>query len=151
MATTIEPQTLTITISEAITLNGQTINSSNELKIESIANIDKRIVPIGFSAEQVILNLAAAYAAGTFTRANLKYIRITNKDGANFMRLRVSKTTGVTFDVKLDPGKSFILSNSSINANTNAGAFSAFADVDTIIGQADTAIVNIEYFVASTA
>jgi hypothetical protein len=149
MATTITAQTLTATISETLVLNGQPINSENQITIASIGQVDKRIVNIPTASEVTILNFGTAIAAGTVIRANVKYIRITNKDATNYVRIRVSKAAGSTFDVKVDAGQSFILSNASESVSTSAGAFSAFADADSISAQANTAAVDIELFVAS--
>lgn len=149
MASTLTAQTLTVTISEQIVLNGQPINSENQLTIASIGQVDKRIVSIPFASEVTVLNFGTAVAAGTVVRANVKYIRVTNKDATNFVRIRVKKTGAETFDIKLNAGQSFILSNASESVSATAGAFSAFVDADSINCQADTANVDIELFVAS--
>jgi hypothetical protein len=149
MATTITSQSLTATISEQITLNGQAINSENQLVITNINEIDKRIVTIPTASEVTVIAFSTAVAAGQFIAANVKYIRITNKDDTNFVRIRVKKTGAETFDIKLDAGKSFLMGNNSESVSATAGAFSAFVTADSINAQADTASVDIEYFVAS--
>jgi len=149
MASTITAQSLTVTISESINLNNQPINSENQLVIASIGQVDKRIVSVPIASEVTILAFGTAVAAGTVVRANVKYIRITNKDATNFVRIRVKKTGSETFDVKVDAGQSFILSNAKESVAATAGAFSAFVDADSINAQADTAAVDIEMFVAS--
>lgn len=149
MASTIVAQTLTVTISESINLNNQPINSENQLTIASIGQVDKRIVSIPISTEVTVLAFGTAVAAGTLIRANVKYIRITNKDATNFVRIRVKKTGSETFDVKVNAGQSFIMSNASESVAATAGAFSAFVDADSINAQADTAAVDIEVFAAS--
>lgn len=149
MASTITAQSLTVTISETITLNNQAINSENQLVVSDINEIDKRIVTIPTASEVTLIGFSTAVAAGTFVRANVKYIRITNKDNTNFVRIRIKKTGAETFDIKLDAGKSFILGNAKESVSATAAAFSAFVDADSINAQADTADVDIEYFVAS--
>ncbi len=149
MASTITAQTLTVTISEQIILNNQPINSENQLVIPSIGQVDKRIVSIPIATEVTVLAFGTAVAAGTVIRANVKYIRITNKDATNFVRIRVKKAGAETFDVKVDAGQSFILSNAKESVSATAGAFSAFVDADSINAQADTGAVDIELFVAS--
>jgi len=149
MASTLTAQTLTVTISESLVLNSQPINSENQITIPSIGQVDKRIVSIPFSSEVTILNFGTAVAAGTVIRANVKYIRITNKDATNYVRIRVKKTGAETFDVKVDAGQSFIMSNAKEYVSATAGAFSAFVDADSINAQADTAAVDVELFVAS--
>lgn len=149
MATTISPQTLTVTISEAINLNGQPINSENQLTISSIGQIDKRIVSIPISSEVTVLNFGTTVAAGQVIRDNVKYIRLTNKDAVNYVRVRVTKAAGATFDVQVNAGQSFIMSNAKLSVSTTGGAFASFSDADSINCQANTASVDIELFVAS--
>lgn len=149
MATTITPQTLTVTISETINLNNQPINSENQLTISDINEVDKRITSVPTSSEVTLINFGSAVAAGTFIRGNVKYIRITNKDNTNFVRIRVKKTGADTFDIKLDAGKSFMIGNDKESVSASAASFSAFVDADSINAQADTATVDVEYFVAS--
>jgi hypothetical protein len=149
MATTITASTLTVTVTEALTLNGMPIDSTNTLTINSITQMDKRIMSIPTASAVTVLAFSTAVAAGQFISANTKYIRITNKDAVNFVRIRVTKTASQTFDIKLDAGKSFIMGNTSESANIDGGAFSAFVTCDSINAQADTAAVDIEVFIAS--
>lgn len=149
MATTIIPATLTATITEDISLNDVTINSVNTLAITGITQIDKRIVSVPTASQVTLITLGTAVGSGQFVRASIRYIRITNKDATNFVRIRVSKTGAETFDIKLDAGKSFIIGNGSESVSASGAAFSAFVDADIIAAQADTAAVDVEFFVAS--
>lgn len=149
MATTITAQSLTVTVSETINLNGQDINSENQLVVSGITQIDKRIVTIPTASEVTVIAFAAAVAAGTFIPANVKYIRITNKDATNFVRIRVKDTGADTFDIKLEAGKSFMLGNPSESVSATGASFSAFVTATSVNAQADTANVDIEYFVAT--
>lgn len=149
MASSFSSTSFTATISESITINGEAVNSSNTLTVSDITAIDKRIVSIPTASEVTVLVFSTAVAAGTIVAANVKYVRITNKDNTNFVRIRVKKNGADTFDIKLEAGKSFMLGNPSESVSATAGAFSAFVTSDSISAQADTAAVNIEYFVAS--
>ncbi len=149
MATTITSQSLVATITEQITLNGQTINSENQLTVSSINEIDKRIVSVPTVSEVTLILFSSSVAAGTYVSANVRYIRITNKDSVNFVRIRVKKNAAETFDIKLEAGKSFILGNNSESVSASAGVFSAFVSADSINAQADTAVVDVEFFIAS--
>jgi hypothetical protein len=148
MASTLDTTNLTVTISEQLTSNGQTLNFSNQLVLANIKPFDPRVMTIPTS-EVTVIAFGSAVAAGTFIAANIKYIRVTNKDDTNFIRVRVTDVSGQTFDVKVEAGKSFMMGNTKESANTNGGAFSAFVDCDNISAQADTAAVDIEYFVGS--
>ena len=149
MASTITAQSLTVTISETINLNGQPINSENQITIASIGQVDKRIVSVPTASEVTLLNFGTAVSAGTVIRANVKYIRLTNKDSTNFIRVRFKKSGADAFDVKIDAGQSFILDNGKLSVSATAGSFSAFVDADSVSAQSDTAAVDIELFVAS--
>jgi hypothetical protein len=149
MATTLTAATLTVTISEQINLNSQPVNSENKLTIASVTQIDKRIVSIPTGSEVTVLNFGAAVAAGQLIAANTKYVRITNKDATNFVRVRVTKSGAETFDVKVEAGKSFIMGNTKESVSATAGSFSAFVDATSISAQADTAAVDVEIFAAS--
>lgn len=151
MASSVTAVNLTVTHTEQITLGTTAMDSSNQIIIPSIVQADKRIVNIPTASEVVVIAFnASAVAAGQFVQANVKYVRFTNLDDTNFVRLRVKKTGADTFDVKILAGETFIMSNTKESVSATAGAFSAFVDADSINMQADTAAVPVEYFVAST-
>lgn len=149
MASTITATNLTVTITESITLGATAINSSNELIIPSINEISKRILTIPIAAEATVAAFSTLVAAGTYISTNVKYIRITNLDNTNFIRIRVTKSGSDTFDIKLEAGKSYIMGNTKESVSATAAAFSAFTDMTSINAQAETAAVDIELYVAS--
>ena len=149
MATTILASDLTVTVSETITLNGQTINSENQLVIASINEYDKRIMSIPTSSEVTVIALGSAVAAGTFIRGDMKYFRVTNLDAVNYARIRVKKNGADTFDQRLDAGKSFMCGNDKLSVSAAGATFATFVNADSISMQADTGAVDIEYVVAS--
>lgn len=149
MASTITATTFTAIISETITLNGQTINSENQLDIASVNEFDKRIMTLPTTSEVTIVSLGAAVAAGTFITGDMKYFRVTNKDSVNYARIRVKKNGGDTFDQRLEAGKSIIVGNSKESVSASGASFTAFQDWDSINGQAYTAAIDIEYIVVS--
>jgi DNA-binding protein len=149
MATTISPQTLTVTLSSAINLNGQPINSENQLTIPSIASVDKRIVSVPTSSQVTLLTFGSSVAAGQLITGNVKFVSITNKDSTNYVRLRVTRTNQDTFDVKIDAGGYYIMMNPSESVSANGSAFSSFVNAYNISAQADTGAVDVEIFAAS--
>tara|TARA_R110002096_G_scaffold374046_2_gene567606 strand:+ start:972 stop:1481 length:510 start_codon:yes stop_codon:yes gene_type:complete len=149
MASTITAATATVTITESITLNGVDQGGSNTLSISNVNESDRRIVTAPLSGEIDLIELDTNNGQGKFVRANIRYIRITNLDDTNFIRVRVKKSSAETFDVKVLAGSSFMLSSGSIDANTSGAAFSAFVDLDNISVQADTASCDIEFCVLS--
>lgn len=150
MPSTITAGTLVVELMTTLTLNTETFNTSNKLTITNIDQADKRILSIPFASEVEIVNFDTAVGAGTFIGANVKYLQIVNKDSANFIRLRVAHSGGATFDVKVEAGKSFVLGNNKESASETEAVFVSFSNIDSISAQADTADVDIEYFIAST-
>lgn len=145
MASTISNATLTVTQTETVSLNGNTYGNTNVLTVANVNEVDQRIVTIPTS-EVDVLNYGAANGAGTFVRSAIAYMRLTNKDDTNFIKLHItSATDDVWFE--LGAGKSFELHNGKIES---ASSFSAFADITAISAIADTAAVDIEYFIALT-
>tara|TARA_R100001440_G_scaffold719_7_gene2337 strand:- start:10544 stop:10969 length:426 start_codon:yes stop_codon:yes gene_type:complete len=139
--------TLTVTITEAVTLNGASRGSTNT-HTESVTQIDHRIVSCLHSAEQTVLLFDSAVAAGTIKDATLNYLRLTNLDSGNFVTLRIRGNNEEYF-VKLEAGDSFILNNQSMDANAAGGASVSLANIDSIAVQADTATCDVEVFAAA--
>ena len=147
MASTVTPSTATVTISEQLVLGGTDRGGSHTRTIENIAEADRRVMTVDSSNESDLIELNSDNGQGKFVRSSIKYIRITNLDNTNFIRVRFKKSGAETADVKVDAGATFMLSSGSMDADTSAGAFSAFVDIDNISAQADTADVDIEYVV----
>ena len=83
MASTVTAATLTVTVSESITLNGQDLSASNEKTIASINEISKRIISIPHTSEIEVIKIDTSVGAGQFIEGNVRYIRMTNKDDTN--------------------------------------------------------------------
>lgn len=146
MASTITNATLTVQITESVTLNGKVYGNTNTLTIPNINEVDQRIVSIPTSQVD-LLAYGTAVGAGQFVRTNIKYLRITNKDDTNFVSLFIADGGSDHYWVKLEAGKSFELHNGLVET---ASPFSAWANIDTIEAIADTAPVDLEYFIALT-
>ena len=147
MASTIDSSTLTIRISEEVELNGRKSGNSNIHKITGINEISERIVT-ALTTGTTVIGLAAAAAAGTFVRDNIRYIRITNLDNSNFVRLAIV-TSGVDVHVKLPALDSYLLYNGSAASNNDDNDAVTFDNITSIKAWADTASVDLELFVAS--
>ena len=154
MATTITNATLTVTLTESISLNGSEQGASNTLTIADVDEISKRIVTIP-TAEKTIIAMGTAISNGTFIESDVRYIRITNKDDANHVTLTFKDDGNSEFAVKLDKGQSFIYNGDlaggvgdTMDANGSALSL-ALGDLVDITAIADTAAVDLEIFVAS--
>jgi len=139
--------TLTVTITEAVSLNGASRGSTNT-HTETVTQIDHRIVSCLHSAEQTVLLFDSAVAAGTIKDGTLDYLRLTNLDNSNFVTVRIRGNNEEYF-VKLEAGDSFILNNQSMDANAAGGASVSLANIDSVAIQADTATCDVEVFAAA--
>ena len=153
MATTITAATLTVTITEEISLNGQDKGSTNALTVASVTEVSQRIVNVPTS-EVIILAMGTAVAAGQLVEGDVRYIRLTNKDDTNHITLVFKSENNNECSHLLDAGHSFIYpgDNSGGVANTHDASASALTvsldDLVDITAQANTAACDLEIFVA---
>ena len=148
--------TMTVTVTEAITLNSKDYGSTQNFTVSSVANVSKRMVTVTTS-EASVLSFAAAAAAGTHVIANVQYLRFTNLDDTNFIVLTFANSDDDEFGVKVDAGRSFILAGdvsgggaAMIDAKDSALSLS-LADLKSVTADADTASCDMEIFIAETA
>ena len=107
MASSLSAATLTVTHSEVCNLNGVNVGATNTQTITGVTEVTKRILAVP-TTEQTILNFSDKIAAGTYVQGDVKYIRLTNLDNANFIYLVFKNEYSHEFCVKLDKGQSYI-------------------------------------------
>ena len=93
MASTISPATLTVTTTESITINGSNMGATNTFSLASITEVNQRIVSIDATNVRTLLEFGAAVGSGTYVSPNERYIRITNKDDSNPVRINIESAT----------------------------------------------------------
>ena len=153
MASTISSATLTVTITEAISLNGSAQGATNTLSIASINEIFKRIVTCTASQTTTLLTFNADVhgAAGAIDLQDAKYIRITNKDDTNALELAVVGAATL-YQVELAAGESHVLGNPEAvmlaEADTSP-SFGTMADLASIQVNPGGNAIDVEVFVAS--
>ena len=154
MASTVTAATLTVTISESITLNGVSRDSSSTASITRIRDISNRIIEVtnatnGTQLLKVAAN-AAAVGAGTYDKTAVKYVRITNLDDTNYIILQFTDEGTHHWEVKLDAGKSYVIGDtSSVDDQADIDNYSASA-LTLIAAKADTASCDVELYIAAT-
>ena len=129
MASTVTASTMTVTISESITLNGKNQGGTQTLSIPSIAEVSKRIMTC-LTSEVTLVSFAAAVAPGTFIDADVRYVRITNLDDTNFVVIYDGPSSEKDIIGILKPGE-FLMTVIRGNGTT--------------VAKADTATVTVEY------
>ena len=153
MATTLTAATLTVTVTESISLNGKDQGATNSFTVASINEIYKHIVTATTTAT-TFLKFGSAASAGTLIRSDVSYLRLTNLDDTNFVTVGLSDDSADTAYFKLEKKQSIIIGGTDegpqIDIHASAGAFAAWASVDSLILDADTASCDVEIFAAMT-
>jgi hypothetical protein len=133
MASTVTAATLTVTITESITLNGSDQGATNSFTVASVAEVNKRIVNCPAS-DKTILTFGAAIEAGQFIVGDVRYVRLTNKDDTNYVTLNIEGATATDYSVRLDPGASYLI------ISTSATGVDDYADISGVTLEALTGI-----------
>jgi len=141
--------TLTLTVTEAITLNSKDEGQSHSHTISSIADVYRRTMTATTSTDTTIATFSSLFGVGQFVAADMRYLRITNLDDANFLTLTLYNGAD-SFFYKVAAGDSFVLMNNEMDAIASSTSFGAFADITQIKADADTAACDIE-IIAVTA
>ena len=158
MASTVTPATLTVSLTESITLNGQELGATNTRTIASINEVSKRIVTVTTTETNIATFDASAIGPGQFLEANVRYIRFTNLDDTNFITLTFTNEDNDEVAVKLDAGQSFVFNGDNsggvvdvfnATASADAGSDVSLGDLTIIQADANTASCDLEVFIAS--
>ena len=161
MASSIAASTLTVTITEAITLNGYDRGSSNSLTVASVLNCDLRTHTIS-TTEEDLLKVGTTASGGQYAKGSVRYCRITNKDDTNHCIL-VMKNTGNSsaneIAISLDKGQSYIVpvdaaggTDATLQSSTSALSVAGGMTLDDLISitaVASTGTCMLEVFIAS--
>ena len=158
MATTITASTLTVTLTEAISLNGYDQGAKNTVTIDNIAEVSKRILTITTNEATIATMSGAVASSGHFNDSAVRYMRFTNLDDTNFLTLTFTNTDNDEVAIKLDAGNSFMwfADNSGgmvdvMNAvdNDNVASDTDLEPITIIQADANTGNCDLEMFVAS--
>ena len=151
MTTKITASTLKVDITETITLGGVDKSSGTLLRIASIGEIDNRIMSVTDSSGGTLIFGVATTASGlAHAKGNVKYVRITNLDDANYIILQLTEESSHHWELKLEAGKSFVFGDvTSFDDQADIDNFSA-TTITKVIGKANSAACDIEFYIAST-
>ena len=109
MASTITAASLTVTIIESITLNGSNMGATNTLTVTDINEINQRIVSLDATNVRTLFEFGTTIGSGTYIGADVRYLRITNKDDTNSVRINIESSSSNCWE-KVNAGASWILS-----------------------------------------
>ena len=101
-------ETLTVTLTEAITIDARDYGSKQTMTFTGINDVYKRILT-AITIEQDLLEFGAIAKNGVHDVDDVRYIRISNLDDTNYIKLTLSNTSGDETMVTLDKGQSLML------------------------------------------
>ena len=151
MASTVTSGTLKVILTEQITVNSTDYGSRHEFSIYPISEVSKRIISTAGTGSTSIALFGSSGSAGQYYDSNVRYLRITNLDNANFATLRFTGDASTDFAIRLDPTGSHIIASTSTTGVVDYTDISGVTleDLTEIAATADTAAVDLELFVAS--
>ena len=150
-------ETLTVTITEDLTIDNRDYGSKQTLTVPSIVDVTRRLVTILHTAESVIATFAATIGPGGYIAGDVMYMRFTNLDDTNFVTLTFRNQDNDEVAIKIDDGKSLVICGDNdggmadiFNATEDAdAAYSTnLGDLTNIQARADTGSVDIEMYIA---
>jgi len=153
MGSSLTTATLTVTTTEAITLNTVDRGSSAVKAISGIGNIHHTYLTIPADTETIIYETHGSTIKGsTFDRDFVKYVRMTNKDGVTGLNLLISNGNPDCAWYVLGPGESLLLwdhasSFDAAAADIAEGAM-ALADIEKVEASGEGAVVDMELYIA---
>lgn len=153
MASTVSTATLKILVQEDITLNNKVMGGKTIHNISGINEVSERILTVP-THKVSILALSSSAGAGTYVTANVKYLRLTNLDDENYVRLSfrtgdLGTSSTNTYDVKLEPKRTMMFTNASISGSATGASFGSFSNFSSLDATAASAGCEVELFVAT--
>tara|TARA_R110002020_G_scaffold224736_1_gene434630 strand:+ start:2930 stop:3382 length:453 start_codon:yes stop_codon:yes gene_type:complete len=149
MATTLTAATLTVNVSESITLNGTTYDQTVTETFASIAKFDKRIISIPASTSSTLYTFASTPAGLQFDSDELKYLRVTNLDDTNQVILTTSAASTAGAQA-VNAGGTYTLMGNGVAGAGSKAAITAIAVLDTIfVRNSSGAAIDIEIVIAT--
>jgi hypothetical protein len=153
MASTVSTASLKILIQEDITLNNKVMGGKTVHTISSINEVSERILTV--PTHQVpILALSSSAGAGTYITNKVRYIRLTNLDDENFVRLTFrSGSLGTSstnaYDVKLEAKRTLMFTSVALSGSATGASFGSFSNFTSLDATANSSACEVELFVAT--
>ena len=160
MATTITAATMTVSITESISLNGSAQGAVNSFTIDSINEVFKRIVTCPANQDTTVATFQTATntADNAIDLEDVRYIRLTNLDDTNSINLSLQTAGGedgspnMSATILIEAGKSFMMGSPHDGIAMDddaAGIVTSLVDLESLLVDPSANAVDVEVFVAS--
>lgn len=139
-----------------MSLNGQDKGATNVLSIASVTEVLQRIIAVPTSEMEILAFGASTPGTATtvgLNEADVRYIRLTNKDDTNFIQITIISENNNECAHKLEAGHSLMIPISAegvVNVHdASASALTvSFDDITSITALANDGECDLEIFVA---
>tara|TARA_R110000824_G_scaffold44951_3_gene130418 strand:+ start:3635 stop:4123 length:489 start_codon:yes stop_codon:yes gene_type:complete len=161
MASTVTAATLTVTITESVTLNGSDQGATNSMTVASVNEVYKRIVTCVDDTDCTIavFKSATSTSDGALDVEDVRYIRVTNLDDTNPINLSLQvdadendSAADASCTILIEAGKSFIMGTPSDGvavSDANATIVTALNNLESLLVDPLSESVDVEVFIAS--
>jgi|TARA_R110000824_G_scaffold13467_8_gene58647 hypothetical protein len=162
MATTVTAATMTVTITESITLNGSDQGSTNTFTVANVNEVFKRIVTCEDDTDVTVATFRSSTSTsdGAVDVENVVYMRVTNLDDANPVNLSLQIDVGEdnsaadqSCTILLQAGKSFVMGTPSDGLAVDDDAatiVTSLYNLESLLVDPLSEAVDVEVFIACT-
>tara|TARA_R100000655_G_scaffold71210_2_gene109608 strand:- start:2829 stop:3284 length:456 start_codon:yes stop_codon:yes gene_type:complete len=150
MATTVTAATLTVSVTETITINGTTYDQTVSKELTSVGNVSKRIHTIPAATTVTLATFASAGDGANFDVEDLKYMRITNlDDGEGLILTKAFNATSAATELKAGCSVTYFTPNGF--GATSKAAITTQDDIETLFVRNNHGgnAVDLEVFIAT--
>ena len=118
--TDINAATLTVTITEALEVGHDTSADGRDFaqtlthSFASIANVSKRVMKLENTNLTEVATFGSGESVGTFKRASVKYIRVTNLDGTDALQVGLDDEDSDAAYTSLAPATSIMYTGTTV-------------------------------------
>jgi len=152
MGSTVAKTIFHSTTTETIDINGVKQQAIRKLSETPISDYNHRILTVPADATSTVLTFGASNAGGQVSANDVSYVRISNLDDTNALRLTInlSAPANGSFHIELPPLKSHMVCTKNAVIVPNGQNFAAYSTIANIqVTTPESSTVDIELFLVS--
>ena len=134
MASTVSASTLTVTVTEQITLNNASYNQNVVKTISGIRNYSKRVYTVagsGINKSHAIAEFVPLESGQKYSIEDLRYFRLTNLDDRNNITIALSSASS-SAGIECTPKSSVVLFDKRVGSASSKSPIATTKSLDTV-------------------
>ena len=139
--------TLTVTLTETVTLNGVDRGVTNTLTA-AVTEVDNRILNVTATLVDFV-RFGSTNGAGQYKDSDMKYLRVTNLDATATLTLRLRGDNQTSY-IKIEPKGTYQITSQKMDAYNDSTSPETLVDMNSIGIKSSSAGTQAEIFVALT-